>query len=220
MTQTPPTIPILPGLSGIAADYDLILCDVWGVLHNGTYGHKAAGEALIRFRGLDGPRPRRVVLVSNAPRHWAGVRKILDRFEVPREAYDAILTSGDITRDMLETQPGARVHHLGPERDASIFRDLDLILVPGDAADLVVCTGPFDDTRETADDYRERLAAFRARDVPMICSNPDLVVERDGKLIPCAGLLAEAYEAIGGRVTYAGKPHRPVYEAALAKAGA
>ncbi|HEX8374540.1 MAG TPA: TIGR01459 family HAD-type hydrolase [Geminicoccaceae bacterium] len=209
-------VPILDGFAAIAARYDLILCDVWGVLHDGTRAHRGASDALIRFRNLDGAsRPRRVVLVSNAPRPWAGVRAILDGFGIPRDAYDAILTSGDLTRLLLAAHPGERVHHLGPERDAPIFEGLDLQLVPGEAAERVVCTGPFDDTRETAEDYRDRLAEFRARDVPMICANPDLVVERNGQLIPCAGIIAAAYAEIGGAVVYAGKPHRPVYEAAL-----
>ncbi|WP_431311060.1 TIGR01459 family HAD-type hydrolase [Methylobacterium nigriterrae] len=224
MTRMPApagTVPTLAGIAGIAAGYDLILCDVWGVLHDGTNGHRAAGEALIRFRALPGEgRPRRVVLVSNAPRPWAGVQRILDGFGVPREAYDAILTSGDLTRGLIARSPGAAVYHLGPERDATIFDGLDLALVPADAADLVVCTGLFDDTRETAEDYRAALDAFRARAVPMICANPDLVVERDKQLIPCAGLIAAAYAEIGGSVVYAGKPYRPVYEAALAMAGA
>ncbi|MGU3536443.1 TIGR01459 family HAD-type hydrolase [Methylobacterium sp. A54F] len=218
------TVPTLDGIAGIAARYDLILCDVWGVLHDGTRAHAGAGDALIRFRGLDPDgRPRRVVLVSNAPRPAPGVQRILDRFGVPRAAYDAILTSGDLTRGLVRAHlaeaPGARIHHLGPERDGPLFDGLDARLVPGEVADLVVNTGPFDDTRETAEDYRDRLADFRARDVPMICANPDLVVERDGELIPCAGLIAAAYEEIGGRVTWAGKPHRPVYEAALDLAG-
>ena len=213
-------VPTLAGFADIAARYDLILCDVWGVLHDGTNGHRAAGEALIRFRALDGARPRRVVLVSNAPRPWAGVQRILDGFDVPREAYDAILTSGDLTRDLIAERPGARIYHLGPERDAGIFAGLDLALVEEGAADLVVCTGLFDDARETAEDYRDSLARLLARGVPMICANPDLVVERDKQLIPCAGLLAAAYAEIGGGVVYAGKPHRPVYEAALAKAAA
>ncbi|KAB1075607.1 TIGR01459 family HAD-type hydrolase [Methylobacterium planeticum] len=213
-----PAVPTLAGLSEVAARHDLILCDVWGVLHDGTNGHRAAGEALIRFRALPGERPRRVVLVSNAPRPWAGVQRILDGYGVPREAYDAVLTSGDLTRDLIAERPGARIYHLGPERDAGIFAGLDLALVAAAAADLVVCTGLFDDTRETAADYRDGLAALRARAVPMICANPDLVVERDKQLIPCAGLLAAAYAEIGGAVIYAGKPYRPVYEAALARA--
>jgi len=217
--MTPPPVPTLHHFETVAERYDLILCDVWGVLHDGRYAHVPAGEALIRFRNLPGPRTRRVILVSNAPRPWPGVQKILDGYGVPREAYDAILTSGDLTRRLIAEHPGERVHHLGPERDAPIFEGLDLTLVPGEDAQRIVCTGLFDDDTETAEDYRETLAAFRARNVPMICANPDLVVERDKKLIPCAGLIAQAYEAIGGDVVYAGKPYRPVYETALKMAG-
>ncbi|KQP58189.1 TIGR01459 family HAD-type hydrolase [Methylobacterium sp. Leaf108] len=222
MSQTvPPPIPILAGIAGIAEGVDLILCDVWGVLHDGTKAHRGAGEALIRFRALPAAgRPRRVVLVSNAPRPWPGVQAILDGYGVPREAYDAILTSGDLTCSLLARTPGIRIHHLGPERDLTIFSGLDLSLVGPQEAEAVVCTGLFDDATETAEDYRAVLAALRARDVPMICANPDLVVERDKVLIPCAGLIAAAYAEIGGAVTYAGKPYRPVYEEALAKAAA
>ncbi|CAO4168805.1 HAD family hydrolase [Methylorubrum aminovorans] len=217
--MTAPSVPTLRHFEAVAERYDLILCDVWGVLHDGTRGHVAAGEALIRFRELPGPRPRRVILVSNAPRPWKGVQKILDGYGVPREAYDAILTSGDLTRRLIAEHPGERVYHLGPERDAPVFDGLDLTLVSADDAQRIVCTGLFDDYTETAEDYREALAEFRQRNVPMICANPDLVVERDKKLIPCAGLIAQAYEAIGGSVVYAGKPYRPVYETALAMAG-
>ncbi len=211
-------IPTLSGLSGIAEGRDLILCDVWGVLHDGQKAHVAAGEALIRFRNLPGPRRRRVVLVSNAPRPGDGVGRILDRFGVPREAYDAILTSGDLTRELIAARPGARIRHIGPERDLGVFKDLDLTLVPEDEADLIVCTGLFDDRNETPEDYRPELTRLAGRGLPMICANPDLVVESGNRLIPCAGLLATAYAEIGGEVIYAGKPHRPVYEAALAVA--
>ena len=197
MTTTPAPVPTLAGLSEIADRYDLILCDVWGVLHDGTRAHRPAGEALIRFRALEGsrsgPRPRRVVLVSNAPRPGEGVGRILDRFGVPREAYDAILTSGDLTRALIAARPGARIRHLGPERDLGIFHGLDLTLVPEPEADLVVCTGLFDDRSETADDYRDELERSAARQLTMICANPDLVVESGSRLIPCAGLLAAAY---------------------------
>lgn len=208
-------IPTLTGLSEIAEGRDLILCDVWGVLHDGHKAHRAAGEALIRFRTLPGPRRRRVVLVSNAPRPGEGVQRILDRFGVPREAYDAILTSGDLTRELIAARPGARIRHLGPERDLGVFAGLDLVLVPEEQADLVVCTGLFDDRAETPDDYRDELSRLVSRGLPMICANPDLVVESGNRLIPCAGLLAAAYAELGGEVIYAGKPHRPVYEAAL-----
>lgn len=220
MTSAHATIPTLAGLGGIADAYDLILCDVWGVLHDGSRAHPGAGDALIRFRGLPAAgRPRRVVLVSNAPRPGAGVQRILDRLGVPREAYDAVVTSGDLTRALVAGQPGIRMYHLGPERDSGIFQGLDVALAGPETADLVLCTGLFDDRTETVEDYRATLATLRARSVPMICANPDLVVEFDGRLIPCAGLLAAAYADLGGSVVYAGKPHRPVYEAALARAG-
>ena len=219
MTSLPHPIPTLMGLGEIAKDHDLILCDVWGVLHDGTKGHVGAGEALIRFRGLEGPSPRRVILVSNAPRPADGVQRILDRFGVPRDAYDSILTSGDLTRDLIAARPGARIRHLGPERDLGVFRGLDLTIVPEAEADLIVCTGLFDDRAETADDYRDELARLAAKRLTMICANPDLVVESGDRLIPCAGLIAAAYAEIGGAVIYAGKPHRPVYESAMARGG-
>jgi len=207
-------VPTLAGFREIADRYDLILCDVWGVLHDGTRRHVAASEALMRFRALPGERPRRVVLVSNAPRPWRGVQTILDGYGVPREAYDAILTSGDLTRSLIADHPGERVHHLGPERDAGIFEGLDLTLVPASQARRVVCTGLFDDDTETAADYADTLADLRERAVPMICANPDLVVHRGDRLIFCAGSLAALYAELGGHVSLAGKPHRPIYEVA------
>lgn len=209
------SIPILAGFAEVSRNFDLVLCDVWGVLHDGTKAHVGAGDALIRFRGLEGPR--RVILVSNAPRPADGVQRILDRFGVPREAYDSILTSGDLTRDLIAARPGARIRHLGPERDLGVFRGLDLTLVPAEEADLVVCTGFFDDRAEGVDDYREELAHLAARGLTMICANPDLVVESGDRLIPCAGTIAAAYTEMGGDVSYAGKPHRPVYESAMAR---
>lgn len=207
---------IIDGLRGLASRYNLILCDVWGVLHDGLTAFAPAADALARFRALpaDG-RARLVVLVSNAPRPASSVAAQLDGLGVPRAAYDAIVTSGDITRGLLAARAGARVHHLGPERDLPLFADLDLRLTRLEAAEHVVCTGLFDDETETVEDYAASLALMRAREVPLICANPDLVVERGERLIPCAGALAAAYEALGGEVFYAGKPHAPIYAAAI-----
>ena len=108
--------------------------------------------------------------------------------------------------------------HLGPERDLSIFAGLDVTFAPAETADYVVCSGLFDDTRETPDDYRELLATMRARSLFMVCANPDIVVERGDELVYCAGAIADAYAAIGGEVLYCGKPYAPIYQAALAKA--
>ncbi|BCM85445.1 TIGR01459 family HAD-type hydrolase [Methylobacterium indicum] len=216
----PGEVAILDGIGGVASGFDLILCDVWGVLHDGVHAHRGASDALTRFRALPGERPRRVVLVSNAPRPGAGVLTQLDGFGVPRTAYDTIVTSGDLTRRLLAERAAAPVYHLGPDRDLPIFDGLDLVRGGPDDAAHVVVTGLLDDEVETAEDYRDRLTPWAARGVTMICANPDLVVERGERLIPCAGALAALYEEMGGAVVYAGKPHVPVYEAALAAAEA
>ena len=203
------------GLSRLAGRYDAVLCDVWGVIHNGVEAHRAAADALLRFRerGV-------VILVSNAPRPGAVVLPHLDSLGVPRGAYDGILTSGDLARRVLVEGAGQAVHHLGPERDLPLFEGLAVRFAPLESADIVICTGLVDDEREAAEDYRGRLEAMRARDLPMVCANPDIVVERGGQLIPCAGALAALYEEMGGSVLYTGKPHRPIYEAALERVAA
>jgi HAD superfamily hydrolase (TIGR01459 family) len=204
-------IALIDGLQSIADRYELILCDVWGVLHDGLVAFAPASDALMRFRERGG----RVVLVSNAPRPGASVAAQLDRLGVPRAAYDAIVTSGDLTRAAVVERIAKVVHHLGPPRDLPIFEGLDVRFGSIAEADYVVCSGFDDDDRETVDDYRPRLDAMRSRDLWMVCANPDLVVERGDALVPCAGAIALAYEEMGGSVYYAGKPHRPVYEEAV-----
>ncbi|SFV04556.1 HAD-superfamily class IIA hydrolase, TIGR01459 [Methylobacterium sp. 174MFSha1.1] len=216
----PGEVAILNGIAGIASSVDLILCDVWGVLHDGVHAHRGASDALTRFRALPGERPRRVVLVSNAPRPGSAVLAQLDSFGVPRTAYDTIVTSGDLTRRLLAERADAPMHHLGPDRDLPIFEGLDLARGGPNEAAHVVVTGLLDDEVETAADYRAVLEPWAARGVTLICANPDLVVERGERLIPCAGAIAALYEEMGGAVVYAGKPHVPVYEAALATAEA
>jgi len=207
--------PMSAGLASIASRYDLILCDVWGVVHNGVAAFPEAVAALQRARAQGAT----VILISNAPRPGAVIRKQLDRLRVPHGgAYDTIIASGDVTREELAKRPGARLYHLGPERDHPNYEGLDLKLVPLEEAELVVCSGLFDDNKETPDDYRDLLARMRERGLPMICANPDIVVERGDRLIWCAGALAERYAALGGEVVYAGKPHAPVYKSALALA--
>ncbi len=214
--STPTTSVFVDGLKALSPDHDLVLCDVWGVLHNGVAAYRGAGEALTRFREGGGT----AILVSNAPRPGASVVEQLDRLAVPRSAYDDIVTSGDLTRAAVEARPGQGLHHLGPPRDLPIFEGLDLRLAPVEEAAYVVCTGFLDDETETPDDYRPLLSRMLERDLLMICANPDLVVERGHQLLPCAGALALVYEEMGGPTFYAGKPHRPVYEAALARAAA
>jgi HAD superfamily hydrolase (TIGR01459 family) len=198
----------------LANDYDALLCDVWGVVHNGLTAFAPACEALMRFRRRGGT----VILITNAPRPDVSVQRILDRLGVPRDAYDAITSSGDVTRSVVESRPGERVFHLGPPRDRPIFNGLDVTFAPVESADYVVCSGLFDDATETPESYRELLAAMRARALFMVCANPDIVVERGESLVYCAGALADAYAELGGEVLYCGKPHAPIYEAALGKA--
>jgi HAD superfamily hydrolase (TIGR01459 family) len=201
-------------LAPLARDYDAVLCDVWGVVHNGLEAFPAACDALMRFRAGGGT----AILVTNAPRSGAAVSRILDRLKVPRQAYDAITSSGDVTRGIVETRLAETVFHLGPERDLSIFAGLDVKFAAPETADYVVCSGLFDDTTETPDNYRDMLAVLRERSLFMVCANPDIVVERGDTLVYCAGALADAYAALGGKVLYCGKPHAPIYELALTNA--
>ena len=205
---------LLPHFGALAADYDAVLCDVWGVVHNGIDGFPAACDALMRFRAGGGV----MVFITNAPRPSEVVARQLQHFHVPAEAYDAIVSSGDVTRSVIQSRPGKSVHHMGPERDSAIFSGLNLTFAPLEAADYVVCTGLDDDDVETPDDYRERLELMVARKLLMVCANPDVVVERGDRLVYCAGALADLYATMGGEVIYAGKPYKPIYEMALAKA--
>jgi HAD superfamily hydrolase (TIGR01459 family) len=198
----------------LAPDYDVLLCDIWGVVHNGVAAFPEACDALTRFRLGGGT----VILVTNAPRASDAVIRILDRMGVSKQVYDAITSSGDVTRGIVAQRPGQRMFHLGPERDHSIFDGLDVTFASLENADYVVCSGLFDDTIETPDNYREMLAAMRGRALFMVCANPDVVVERGDTLVYCAGALADAYAALGGEVLYCGKPHAPIYDKALTTA--
>lgn len=197
-------------LQEIEGRYGVILSDVWGVVHNGVSAFPEASAALAgaRSRGLA------VVLITNAPRPRREVQAQLDLLGVPRDAYDRVVTSGDVTRDLISAGP-RRVFHLGPERDEALYDGLDVELVEEFEASTVVCTGLFDDDTETPEDYSEMLRRLRARDLPFICANPDIVVEKGDRLIWCAGALARDYAQLGGRTQIAGKPHRPIYVAAL-----
>jgi len=206
--------PLIPHFSLLAADYDVLLCDVWGVVHNGVAAYPNACDALIRARTGGAT----VILITNAPRQSDVVARQLEKLHVPREAYDAIVSSGDVTRGVIEARPGQNLFHLGPERDRSIFTVLDARVAPLENADYVVCSGLDNDEVETPEDYRARLQTMLARRLLMVCGNPDVVVERGDRLVYCAGAIADLYASMGGEVLYAGKPYRPIYDMALAKA--
>lgn len=199
----------IAGLREVASDYNAILCDVWGVLHNGVDTYPRAAEALAQFRRADG----HVVMITNSPRRSIGVKAQLDEMGVRPDAFDDIVSSGDVTRALIEESSGP-VFHLGPDRDLPLYEGLDAVRVPLGEAATIVCTGLFDDESETPEDYRVLLSDAAERDLPLICANPDIVVERGSRLIWCAGALARLYRELGGETRLAGKPHEPIYRVA------
>ncbi|MET0193270.1 MAG: TIGR01459 family HAD-type hydrolase [Hyphomicrobiaceae bacterium] len=209
--MTRPAIPIQSSISTVAPDSQAWLVDIWGVLHNGAQAIAPACEACRTFRARGGL----VVLISNAPRPFPAVVPHLQSLGVPADAYDTGITSGDVSRGLLEAWRGRRVLHIGPERDLGLFTGLDVMLAAAEAAEAVVCSGFYDDTKETPADYADLFEGLLARRLPMICANPDIKVERGGELVWCAGALAADYQAKGGEVVYAGKPYLPIYQRAL-----
>ncbi|HEY1707579.1 MAG TPA: TIGR01459 family HAD-type hydrolase [Rhizomicrobium sp.] len=214
MTASPA---ILTAFRELAPSYDALICDVWGVLHDGQSAHRDACAALKTFRDNHGP----VILLSNAPRPVRDLEEQFAQFGVPHDCYDAIMTSGVAAHDDLARRSAnsrLKMLHLGPSRDKGVFDGLDVERVDATDAEIVLCTGFYDDDIETPDDYAPLLTDLQARGLTMLCANPDLVVQRGGRMIPCAGAMAAAYEAIGGPVVYYGKPHRPIYDVTLAEA--
>lgn len=205
----------ISGLSDIAADYDVLLCDVWGVIHNGWESFPEACAALTRFNETSG----HVVLISNSPRPSSDVVAQLDQLGVPRSAWRAFVTSGDATRAELARRAPGPAWAIGPERDAPLYEGTGVLAVKsGEQAAFISVTGPYDDTVETPEDYRERFQPAAARGLELVCANPDRVVQRGDQLIYCAGALADLYESLGGRVVMAGKPFGPIYDLALKEA--
>ena len=202
------------GLSQLSDGYDVLLCDVWGVIHNGRESFPLACAALARFRAERGP----VILISNSPRPAGPVIEQLDGLGVPREAWSHIVTSGDATRLLLADRAPGPAWLIGPERDAPLYEGLGLEASDLDRAAFISVTGPYDDETDEPADYRDRFLDAVARDLELICANPDIVVQRGDKLIYCGGALAQLYESLGGRVTMAGKPYPAIYELSLAKA--
>jgi HAD superfamily hydrolase (TIGR01459 family) len=201
----------ISGLRQLAGNYDVALSDVWGVVHNGVVAHRTAVEALSRFRGQGG----RVVLITNAPRASRPIVSFLSHLGVGPDVYDAIISSGDVTRAMIAPYRGRVIHHVGPEEiDDSLYEGLGVIRGPAEKAEAVVITD-LDTDDDTPDMYRDRMALWLRRGLPLICANPDRVVEHAGRLIYCGGAVADLYEAAGGKVLMAGKPYKPIYEEAL-----
>jgi HAD superfamily hydrolase (TIGR01459 family) len=208
------TLRFVQNLRDIVDGVDVLLSDIWGVVHNGLEAFPEACEALHTFRGRGGT----VILITNAPRPADSVQRQLRKLRVSDGTYDAIISSGDLTRQYVAGHPGRKVFWLGPERDTSIHRGLDPVLAPLENADYIVCTGLLDDETESPEDYRAMMMQARERQLTLICANPDIVVERGDRLIYCAGAIAELYRELGGEVIFYGKPHRPIYEHAMSLA--
>jgi HAD superfamily hydrolase (TIGR01459 family) len=206
--------PILNKACEVLAGYQVVFCDVWGVVHDGRTAYADGCTALARFRECGGT----VILVSNAPRTAKAVTGILAEKGVPPDCWDAIVSSGDLALAHAQAEGIKCVHHIGPDRDLDLFDAVPVERVPMSDAEALLCTGLIRDRTETAEHYRPQLDEARRAELPLICANPDLVVDVGGDLLPCAGSIATLYEQIGGGVYWAGKPYAPAYEAASRRA--
>ncbi len=211
-----PHVPLLEHAAPLSRQWPVWFCDIWGIVHDGVRADEASCDALVHHRRNGGV----VVLVSNSPRPRPALLKQLDGLRVPREAYDDVITSGDVTRAIIARHAGRNVFHLGPERDSHLREGLPVHFGGPDEAEVVMCSGLFDDRTEQPEQYRPMLEQLAARRLPFVCANPDLVVKHGEHILPCAGALAAIYEELGGEVIMAGKPFAPIYEEALRKAGA
>ena len=210
------TIPIIERAGPLLERYRVLFCDVWGVVHDGIIAYPGSNDALSRFRRGGGT----VVLVSNAPRPGASVAHLLDEKAVVRDAWDDIVSSGDLALAHIVEAGYRHLHRIGPgRRDSAFFDGLPGPHTPIEEADAIVCTGLNRDRQEQPEAYRPLLEQALARGLPFVCANPDLAVHVGADLLPCAGAVAAIYEAMGGAVFWAGKPHPVAYQTALGRAG-
>ena len=200
-------IPLLSSVAPLKDQYDAWFCDIWGVMHNGETAFEGAVEACRAFQAQGG----RVVLLTNAPRPAHSVASQLSDFGVPADCYDAIVSSGDVAQQLIRDHKHLPIHHIGPARDQAVIDQAKIDPVSLREAEIILLTGLLDDDTETPEDYRVQFEAPAGKGLPMICANPDLMVERGDRLIYCAGALANLYEELGGKVLYAGKPYAPIY---------
>lgn len=209
--------PILEHAGELLGRYDVLFCDVWGVVHNGVSAFTGACAALARFRSEGGT----VILVSNAPVPKQRVADMLASRLVPRDAWDDIVSSGDIALNHVAARGFKKLYCIGPQdRDQALFKALQAQPTALEDAEAIICTGLNDDRNEMPDDYRPLLERALARNIPFICANPDLIVDVGGTILYCAGAIADIYERMNGPVFWAGKPHLSAYETAHHKAEA
>ena len=197
----------IDGLSEIASDYDALACDAWGVIHNGRALLPGAAEAMTRFRRERGP----LVILTNAPKPSSIIPAQLARLGLPEGAWDSVVTSGDATRAEIQKRLPAPAYRIGPSFDDSLFEGLAIDFAPMAEAGFIICTGLNDGFEEEPEQYRALLTEAAARELVMVCANPDIKVNWGGKMMWCAGALAAIYEEAGGEVVYGGKPYPPIY---------
>lgn len=199
---------IIGSFSEIADGYDAILCDLWGCYHDGIRPYPAAVEACRAFRARGG----RVILLTNAPRPPGSIRRFLDGIGSPHDSYDAIVSSGGACQAAIaEGRFGRAIHYVGPERDLHMLGDIGFSSAPVAEAGAVLVTGFRNDRTEHPDDYAAEIAEWRRHGLPVLCANPDLVVDYGEERRWCAGAIAAAYAEAGGEVVWFGKPHAPIY---------
>jgi HAD superfamily hydrolase (TIGR01459 family) len=209
--------PVLNSAGELLSRYDVLFCDVWGVVHNGIVAFDGACAALKRFRAEGGT----VILVSNAPVPKQRVADMLASRHVPRDAWDDIISSGDIALTHVADRGFSALYCIGPQdRDQALFKALNARSVPIEDAEAIICTGLTDDRKERPEDYRPLLERAHALNLPFVCANPDLIVDVGGTILYCAGAIADIYQHMGGPVFWAGKPHLSAYETAHRRAEA
>ncbi|WP_163847054.1 TIGR01459 family HAD-type hydrolase [Pseudooceanicola aestuarii] len=209
---------IIQSLAEISAPYDALFVDLWGCVHDGVTALPHAVAALQAYRKRGGT----VVLVTNSPRARAPVEHQLKGFGVPEDAWDTITTSGDSARAaMFRGVVGQKLFFIGNAAEKSGFFEplhiqedpLAIELVPLDAAEGIVCLGPFDPMADPAT-LRPQLLMAKQRGLKLLCANPDIVVDRGERREWCAGAIAALYTEMGGESLYFGKPHPPIYDLA------
>ena len=207
---------VIANFSEISNKYNAVICDLWGCLHNGVESFPEALKALEKFKSSNG----KIVLVTNAPRPIANVEYQIAKLGIKETHYDMLLTSGELTSNYINNISGNQlsIFHIGGKRHHSIYKDMiheKKISIEIDNithADLIVCTEPFDPSKDQLSDYGNTLKIGIDKDLTLLCANPDLVVDVGDKREMCAGSIASMYEEMGGKVIYFGKPHKNIYQ--------
>ena len=202
----------ISNFSEIEEKYDSIICDIWGVIHNGQELFKSSIECLLRYKDIGYP----IILVTNAPRPSAEIKNILQKMGLNEKCYDKIITSGDLTQKILNKGDlGSSCYHIGPDRDLKVFDGVNVKRVEFDSADFIFVTGLNNDETENDESYLPLLMSAKKRNLKLLCANPDIWVQRGKDLIPCAGAISQKYKSIGGETINIGKPFAPIFDEAM-----